>query len=157
MKHPKYGLWFQRTGLIVSLAALLLVGAQPNAAFSCQRVPGNQISARLDQPFQLGVQQQIVIDGLTIQFLGVSDDSRCPSNVQCIWAGQVSARFRVSANDAPAEEVVLTKGAGADAQSSTTVGRYHIQLSEVAPYPNTQQPIEAGDYTVTLTITSNPQ
>lgn len=153
MKYP-YGLWFRKTGLMVSLVALLLVGAQPNAAFSCQRASDNQVTARLNQPFQLGVQQQIVVDGLTIQFLGISEDSRCPTDVQCMWAGQVSARFQVSSNNIPATEVVLTEGAGTDTQSTTTVDGYQIQLGEVTPYPNTQNPIEPDGYTVTLTVTS---
>lgn len=155
MKHSS-GLWFRRTGLMISLVALLLVGAQPNAAFSCQRGSGDSITARLDQAFQLGIQQQVIVDGLTIQFLGISEDSRCPADVQCVWAGQVSARFQVSSNTTPATEVLLSEGAGTDAQPTTTVDGYQIQLDEVTPYPNSQNPIEPDGYTVTLTVTSMP-
>ena len=36
------------------------------------------------------------LDGLTVRPLAVIEDSRCPAEVQCIWAGRVRIRAEVS-------------------------------------------------------------
>ena len=38
------------------------------------------------------------LDGLTVRPLAVLEDSRCPAQVQCVWAGRVRIRAEVSGN-----------------------------------------------------------
>lgn len=155
MYGQNYRVFASRGVLILAMAALLLVGALPNMAFSCQRAQGSQTPVQLDQPFQLRLQEQVVIaaDDLAIQFLEVSEDSRCPSDVQCVWAGQVSVRLQLSTAENPAQQIVLTDAAGPNSQSSAWVDGYHLQLVQVTPYPHTQHPIQINDYTLTLAVT----
>lgn len=40
--------------------------------------------------------ETIRVDGLAVRPLAVVEDSRCPSNVTCVWAGRVVLRVRVS-------------------------------------------------------------
>src|SRR5688500_7147509 len=37
-----------------------------------------------------------VLDGIGVRPLAVVEDSRCPANVQCVWAGRVRIRAEVS-------------------------------------------------------------
>ncbi len=43
-----------------------------------------------------GLNQNIRVGGLTVRPLAVAEDSRCPANVVCVWAGRVVLRVRVS-------------------------------------------------------------
>ena len=50
------------------------------------------IAAPLGDPFQLRINQTAVIipDNISISFLDVREDSRCPASVACVWQGQVT-------------------------------------------------------------------
>ncbi|MGQ0660529.1 hypothetical protein [Sphingosinicella sp.] len=43
-----------------------------------------------------GLNEDIRISGLVVRPLAVTEDSRCPVNVTCVWAGRVVLRARVS-------------------------------------------------------------
>ncbi len=43
-----------------------------------------------------GLNQNIRVGGLVVRPLAVTEDSRCPVNVVCVWAGRVVLRVRVS-------------------------------------------------------------
>lgn len=43
-----------------------------------------------------GLNQNIRVGGLTVRPLAVTEDSRCPADVACVWAGRVVLRARVS-------------------------------------------------------------
>lgn len=51
-------------------------------------------------PFELTFNQQgtLSADGtvLTVQFTQLVEESRCPPNVQCIWAGQVAVKLKIN-------------------------------------------------------------
>ena len=40
--------------------------------------------------------QQAQVDGLRVRPLAVIEDSRCPMNVQCVWAGRIIVRSEVT-------------------------------------------------------------
>ena len=43
--------------------------------------------------------ETVVLKGVTIKFLDVVEDSRCPKDVTCIWAGRAIVKVEVSANN----------------------------------------------------------
>ncbi|MGD9982434.1 MAG: hypothetical protein AB7H66_00290 [Hyphomonadaceae bacterium] len=55
------------------------------------RVPGI-VSAGIGETADLG-------DGLTVRPLEVKEDSRCPGNVTCVWAGRLVVRASVSGTE----------------------------------------------------------
>ena len=83
-----------------------------------------------------------------VVFVGVTEDSRCPTDVQCVWAGEVKARLSVrrGAGDATAYEVREGEGA---VQSG-----YKVTLVRVKPYPVSARKIAAEDYRATLKVTA---
>jgi hypothetical protein len=40
--------------------------------------------------------ETVDFDGVSIKFVEVMEDSRCPKNVDCIWAGRAIAKIEVS-------------------------------------------------------------
>lgn len=70
-------------------------------------------------------------------------DSRCPRNVVCVWQGVGVGQFTFTVNN---NKHTFTLGTGkiAPYNSDTTIGRYKIELQNLAPYPGDKQPQPAG-------------
>src|SRR5262245_3093654 len=65
------------------------------------------VAAKIGETADLG-------GGLVVRPLAIIEDSRCPSNVQCIWAGRLRVRANVSGDD-----VELTLGEPAQTAHGT--------------------------------------
>ena len=104
----------------------------------------------LDVPFALkfGDYSEIPSEDLSIVFLNVLEDSRCPSDVTCVWEGQVRLSFEVS-KDTTAEILL------ANNDSSSVFGSYQIQLVDVKPYPTSTVTINPDDYIAVIKISKN--
>lgn len=82
---------------IVLAAALLLPGCVTPAAPD----PGDGIvRARLGQTVDVG--------GPKVTPLAVREDSRCPMNARCVWAGQVRLAIRVELGSGRSEHEIVT-------------------------------------------------
>jgi len=46
--------------------------------------------------FKLGVGESQLINNVEVTFLRVMEDSRCPKDVSCVWAGQAKIMVRIS-------------------------------------------------------------
>lgn len=92
----------------IVFAALMLAGcaqAQGAPAAATQSLAAQQIRAdlaRLDGELHAAgvvaasIGEAADLGGVTIRPLEVVEDSRCPNNVQCIWAGRLRLRAAVS-------------------------------------------------------------
>jgi len=103
-------------------------------------------------PFNLAPGRAVAIpDALTVTFDRVVSDSRCPTDVTCIAAGDAVVHLIVAGPASRVERELHT--ASADT-SKTTVDTYTIHLIDLTPYPRSTRVIAPTDYTVTLQITS---
>lgn len=89
--------------------------------------------------------------GLVIHLQNIAD-SRCPSDVRCVWAGQVNATLVVQGKYSK-EIVSLVKFA--DKNSTVPFENYNLQLVDVQPYPKSGHSISFTDYFVILKITQS--
>jgi hypothetical protein len=109
-------------------------------------------SATLDQPFVLRVGQSATVagEGLTVSFQAVPSDSRCPTGVQCVWAGNAVVQVVLSKDG---------KAFGAELNTSlepTSVDylNYNVALVSLAPYPSSKGgPISQSQYRATFVVT----
>jgi len=110
------------------------------------------IEAAPGEEFTLGVGQSAVITGedLSITFVEVISDSRCPKDAICIWMGEASCLVEVTQNGGTQSKVLTQPGLSAPV--TTDYGRFDI-LFDVQPYPEAGREIKADDYRVELTIT----
>ncbi len=69
-------------------------------------------------------------DGLTVQLLEIND-SRCPAGVQCIWAGELSARLEISGGKAGTTTAEMRLGTSRNRQ--TALGGYTFELIDATP------------------------
>ncbi|MBM3940299.1 MAG: VTT domain-containing protein [SAR202 cluster bacterium] len=147
---PQGGRWMKMTlaFAVASLLAVLLAACGSlHPASPSGRVPFNVAAV-------LGVGESAMIeDGFTISFVGVVQDSRCPSDVVCVRAGDATARVRwgtAEGRDGPAGEVDILLGV--DGLGSAHVDGHLIGERELRPYPKASQPTRPGDYTATFYV-----
>jgi hypothetical protein len=112
----------------------------------------NRIGAdqTLNVIFELKSQQyaEIPEEHLRITFLEVSEDSRCPADVTCVWAGMVNLKFNISQDQE--KEITLSSN-----NITTVFDKYQIQLIDVKPYPVSTKTIKAEDYIAILKVTKD--
>jgi len=84
---------------------------------------------------------------LSITFLDILEDSRCPTGVTCVWQGRISLSFNVS--QAVNKELILNT---LDKNTETIFGKYQVELIDVKPYPISTTPINDDDYVAMLRI-----
>jgi len=115
----------------------------------------NSIPATLGNAFQLKIDQIAFIksENIRIKFLKVTEDSRCPSDVVCIWAGQVGVLINVSKNGQDLGDLTLISGAGNKELATKSFDGYSANLMKVEPYPISTERIEPSDYVITLVVT----
>ena len=112
-------------------------------------------TAQVDQPVQV---PQIVVKvpfGKLTTFgdTGIKitniTDSRCPSNVTCIWAGNVVVDYTVYKNGKFVETKKLTL-AGGDQPTFFKSDLNWLKAYSVVPYPKTSAGINQGDYVISM-------
>jgi hypothetical protein len=83
--------------------------------------------------------QRVYVDGPSVTPLEVLEDSRCPADVKCVWAGQVRIRatIHLGSGDTVRE---LTSGKPEQVADGT------LELVEVQPATHSTKPIAPGDY-----------
>jgi hypothetical protein len=111
------------------------------------------VEAELDSEFILQVNQsaQIESEDITITFLSVTADSRCPADVMCVWMGQ--AEIEVLAQKGDEESIMSLSIGGESTPEESIFDMYLIQLIELAPYPYSTVVINPDEYAATLKIT----
>ena len=100
---------------------------------------------------EVGEAAQIEAEALQIGFENVPTDSRCPTDVQCIWEGD--ATVRVWVQKAPRTRERLALHTSAREPRSATYQGYGIELLRLAPLPVSGRTIEQEDYEATLEVT----
>ncbi len=154
------GLSFQHLSFLHPAAKLQIQPAQAEQVIlpNLQKVNQNRrklIRTKLNSEFSLKVRQTAIVarENLRISFVKVSEDSRCPANAFCIWAGQAKVVLNVVKDGQNLGEVVLTKGAGDPALAVQKVAdKYTIKLVDVQPYPVEPLQIQQSDYVITLIV-----
>jgi hypothetical protein len=117
------------------LAPFALLGACTTAgATADHQTSGGLTYARLGQTVTLGPK---------VTPLAVTEDSRCPRSVTCVWAGTVKLSTRVWARG-KGSTVDLTLG------KPQPVAGGSLELVKVTPYPATPKPIDGRAYSFGL-------
>lgn len=85
---------------------------------------------------------------LTVKFVSLIEDSRCPIDVQCVQAG--NARIKVEISNGRGKEtfeINTTMG-----PKGASFGGYAINLIELTPIPKSNIKINQNSYKATFTI-----
>ena len=94
-------------------------------------------------------------EDLVIKFVEVSEDSRCPKGVTCVWEGRVTALVEIS-TDGSSQQLELTEPGLTDAPARETFKVYEITY-KVGPYPEVGKEISADEYRLLITVILAPK
>ena len=155
------------TNKVVTLLFLLLIltvvsctaddTASPTAEPEPTATP-DLLTIELDQPITVPRGQTAVLatTDLNLTFVDLLFESRCPSNVQCVEAGEARISIRVSQNGT-AEETLEMNTNPPLKQDVVVYGGFQIQLTALNPYPEEiHQRIPARQYEATFVVTERP-
>jgi len=92
--------------------------------------------------------QKILIGGVFITPLKVLSDSRCPFDVQCIWAGEVSLSIKLEKGGITAETTINLGPLG----TAVSFEGNTILLISVNPALNSKKPFPKEDYRFTFQV-----
>ena len=131
--------------------ALLLACAQVLAA-KTHRVGAVKV-ARLNREFKLKVGERVMLKGtqLRLKFMAVANDSRCPSDVTCVWAGNAAVSLHLSTRTGSLTVTRNTSTSPPFVTDSEYRG-FRVKLVDLSPYPLSKRKIAAGDYAATLLV-----
>ncbi len=107
-------------------------------------------SVSLGQPFQLpaGKTTALPSEKIRITFDRVKEDSRCPSGVQCVWAGQAVIVVALLPPVGGLVSKDLTLG-----PTPVTIDSFQIELRALDPSPTADGPVAPSAYVATLVVT----
>ena len=108
----------------------------------------------LNQDFDLKVGQTVSVQGtrLKVGFQMVAEDSRCPEDVTCVWAGNAKVVLSVNRSGRPGGATTINLNSGLNPKHIAYQG-YDIKLVGVKPPRNSKTKIGKGDYVITLVVT----
>lgn len=96
-------------------------------------------------------QQKLVYRGkLKIRFVSLVEDSRCPADVNCIWAGNAKIKIEVRKYGSATKTFELNTNL---ADKTARFENYEIMLVSLAPHPRSNIRINQRSYTATLSVT----
>ncbi|HKS05146.1 MAG TPA: hypothetical protein VJR92_02435 [Gemmatimonadaceae bacterium] len=106
------------------------------------------ITTPANEAFTLRVGQTASVENaaLRITFVRVVSDSRCPSDVDCIWAGNGQIEIELRANGAVDTARLNTF----DGAREASAGNYRIEFVALAPTPRSTGAIPQSQYRATF-------
>lgn len=113
-------------------------------------------SAQVGREFKLKAGRVVTLDGgaLRVRFVRMSSDSRCPVDVDCVWAGNAEVLLEVGGSRWRGKKSLrLNTNASPERPGEGRYGRYTLKLTGLAPQPRSRRKIEPGQYTATLLVT----
>jgi hypothetical protein len=89
------------------------------------------------------------VHGLTVAFVGVTADSRCPIDAICITNGNATVVLELSEGGTRQRHDVQS-----ETKQTVSLGDHLVKLEQLSPYPRSDRRIEPSEYVATLTISS---
>jgi hypothetical protein len=135
---------------------LFVAVATALAASGCVSPSGSApsvIQVPPNRQFELAVGQTAQIQGtaVSLRFGGVGEDSRCASDVQCVWAGNALVRLTLGSADGTPSEGALNTTLD---PKQTLIAGYTIRLVDLKPYPRSTRKISPNEYVATFEVTN---
>lgn len=133
----------------VLVATSCTTPAQPGTSGGV--IPSEQVQPNRQFDLKSGQEAHIQGTPLSVRFLSVGEDSRCPSDVVCVWAGNAVVRLAITSTQASSIDAALNTTLD---PKNVTYGAYTIRLVDLKPTPKSGTKIVDADYVATLEVTT---
>ena len=110
----------------------------------------SQASAKRTQDVTVKINTETAAKGgLKIKFASLVEDSRCPTDTNCVWAGNAKITVRVTRNGQSKLLTLNTMERGA----APVFAGYRFKLTGLTPEPRSNIRINRNGYEATIEIT----
>jgi hypothetical protein len=113
--------------------------------------PGKEVA--LDEEFTIKIGQQIEVKdaNLRITFTAVEEDSRCPVEILCVWAG--NAKLQLEVKRSKKKFITVEMNTTLEPKERDYKG-YRVKLVSLNPQRRAGIPVDPADYEATLVVSS---
>lgn len=97
--------------------------------------------------------ETVVLKGVSIKFIEVTEDSRCPKDVTCIWAGRAIVKVEVDANGKKEIKTLIFGEVRPGEEPNTNLyssNDFAINGLTLNPYPISENPGKETKYTLLI-------
>ena len=145
--HPQKSALFVVTSVVI--AGCLACGT--SKAVTSESPATTEVA--VDNEFELAPGQAAAFAalGLTVRFYSVTNDSRCPRDVQCVWAGNAKVLVTLKRTGGVAYQSALNSFTD---PKSVKDGNETLTLVSVLPETDTRHPITPGEYRARFVVHS---
>lgn len=98
---------------------------------------------------RVGKQKKLSRSKLTIKFVSLVEDSRCPTGTNCVWAGNAKIKVKVTSARGESKIFELNTNLGA---KGDVLGGYQFNLESLTPHPAVNIRIDKNGYTATFSV-----
>ena len=112
-------------------------------------------TARVGREFKIQVGGGVTLDGgrLRLRFARVAEDSRCPVDVDCVWAGNAEVLVEAGGKGWKGKATLkLDTNESGQGASEARYGRYTLKLVSLSPQRRSDRKVAPGEYTATLLV-----
>lgn len=117
-----------------------LVALSLGTALALSACAATGAATPLQDGSDVGLGQRAMVDGPIVQPVEVLEDSRCPMNARCIWAGRVRVKMIWWRGNGEKQPFEVTLG------ESTPLADGAIRLESVRPEKMTNVTLKPSDY-----------
>ena len=109
------------------------------------------VEAKDDAPVRVrvGKQKKFSRSKITIKFVSLIEDSRCPEGVNCVWAGNAKIKVQISEGKDAGETFEMNTNLGAKGASFRG---YAVNLVSLTPFPKADVKVSSDSYAATFSI-----
>ena len=130
---------FMKTKFILALILTLAFGA----------IFAVEAQTRQQQKIQIHKQKRFSRSNLTVKFVSLVEDSRCPIGTNCIWAGNAKIKVEVSNRGRNKQTFEINTNVG---PKGATYNGYQIELVAFTPVPKENIRINRNGYVATFAV-----
>lgn len=102
----------------------------------------------LRQHGKVQIYHEANVSGVRVKFVDLIEDSRCPTDTQCIWAGNAKIKVQLSKNG---KSKVVEMNTGMEPRAIRFEG-YEIKITKLTPQPASNIRIRKDGYVATFSV-----
>lgn len=102
------------------------------------------------RPYDSVVNHRLRVDPNLAFAIDSIRDYRCPSDVVCVWAGDVDVFMKFYMHSVSIDTMMNLNNA---ARNPVSIGGYSFRINEVLPYPVSTRTTAQKDFRINMTIT----
>ncbi len=109
------------------------------------------VNAKDDAPIKVrvGKQKKFSRSKISVKFVSLIEDSRCPEGVNCVWAGNARIKVQISEGKDAGETFEMNTNLGAKGASFRG---YAVNLVSLTPTPKADAKVSSDSYAAVFSI-----